>query len=510
MASKYVDIASIIQVIGCVYNNPKILDYSDKYFISESDFPDEFHRIAFGAIYKVHELGAEKVSLENICDFLASRPKSEAIFKKEKGEEWILKAAAASSQETFDYYYNRMKKFSLLRAYDNCGIDVSDIYDMDNILDTSKKQRQEENLDNSTLIEIAQKVDQKIDQIKMDYVDNTFGDAMQAGFGIDDLLADLQQHPDVGLPLYGSLINSVTRGARLKKLYLRSAPTGTGKTRSMIADLCNIGANMIYDMTFGWIKNGNAEPTLYITTEQEIGEIQTMMLAFLSGVEEEHIINYKFEGDEKERVLKARDILKQSPIYIVELPDFSLQDVENIIKFNIRENNVSYIFFDYLMTSLKILEEITRRSGGVKIREDNILFMMSRRLKDIANEHGVFILTATQLNAGWKEEEIPDQNLLRGAKSIADSIDLGMIILPVFQKDLESLQSILSTNSFDTPNIKISIYKNRRGKYRAVYLWCKANLGTCRIDPMFCTGYDYSIISINDLKIQLADEESAF
>lgn len=162
------------------------------------------------------------------------------------------------------------------------------------------------------------------------------------------------------------------------------------------------------------------------------------------------------------------------------------------------------------MTSLKILEEITRRSGGVKIREDNILFMMSRRLKDIANEHGVFILTATQLNAGWKEEEIPDQNLLRGAKSIADSIDLGMIILPVFQKDLESLQSILSTNSFDTPNIKISIYKNRRGKYRAVYLWCKANLGTCRIDPMFCTGYDYSIISINDLKIQLADEESAF
>ena len=101
---------------------------------------------------------------------------------------------------------------------------------------------------------------------------------------------------------------------------------------------------MIYDMTFGWIKNGNAEPTLYITTEQEIGEIQTMMLAFLSGVEEEHIINYKFEGDEKERVLKARDILKQSPIYIVELPDFSLQDVENIIKFNIRENNVSYVF----------------------------------------------------------------------------------------------------------------------------------------------------------------------
>ena len=52
---------------------------------------------------------------------------------------------------TFDYYYGRLKKFSLLRAFDNCGIDVSDIYDIDNILDVKKKQLQEEMLDNATL-----------------------------------------------------------------------------------------------------------------------------------------------------------------------------------------------------------------------------------------------------------------------------------------------------------------------------------------------------------------------
>ena len=53
--------------------------------------------------------------------------------------------------EAFDYYYGRLKKFSLLRAYDNYGVDVSDIYDADNILDTGKKQLQEDLLDNSTL-----------------------------------------------------------------------------------------------------------------------------------------------------------------------------------------------------------------------------------------------------------------------------------------------------------------------------------------------------------------------
>lgn len=101
----------------------------------------------------------------------------------------------------------------------------------------------------------------------------------------------------------------------------------------MIADSCYIACNKIYDDTFGsWIKNGIQEPVLYITTEQDKNEIQTMMLAFLSNVNEEHIIYNEYQGNEKERVIEAAKILKDSPLYIRELPDFSLQDVENEIK----------------------------------------------------------------------------------------------------------------------------------------------------------------------------------
>jgi hypothetical protein len=92
------------------------------------------------------------------------------------------------------------------------------------------------------------------------------------------------------------------------------------------------------------------------------------------------------------------------------------------------------------------------------------------RLKDIANEYGVFILSGTQLNGDWKEADTPDQNLLRGAKSIADSIDLGMHILPATQKDFENMETVLAANTFDKPNVKLSIYKNRRGRYKGVYL----------------------------------------
>ena len=498
-----------MQVIGNVYNNPQLLDFTDKYTITEEDFADEFHRIAFGAIYKIYELGADKITLENISDFFSSRPKSGAIFKQNKGEEWLLKIAENCIPEAFDYYYCRMKKFSLLRAYDKYGVDVSDIYDADNILDTKKKQQQEDILDNSTLEQIADKVENKIEGIRLQYVDDSFGQAIQAGDDIDGLIDRLKEHPEVGTPLYGPLINTVTRGARLKKFYLRSAATGVGKTRAMIADACYIACDKIYDERFGWIHNGVSEPTLFIATEQDKEEIQTMMLAFLSEVNEEHILNGQYIGDEEDRVREAARILKNSPLYIEELADFSLKDVEDKIKKNIRDNGIKYAFFDYIHTSMKILEEITRRSGGVKLREDNILFMLSTRLKDICNQYGIFIMSSTQLNSDYQQSETPDQNLLRGAKSIADRIDYGSILLGVRDEDLVKLDKVLSTNVFDKPTIKMSIYKNRRGRYKGLYLWCKADLGCCRIKPMFATTYDYEMIPIDDIKIIL-EEESAF
>jgi hypothetical protein len=40
MASKYIDMTAITQVIGCVYNRPELLDITDKYHITDEDFTD--------------------------------------------------------------------------------------------------------------------------------------------------------------------------------------------------------------------------------------------------------------------------------------------------------------------------------------------------------------------------------------------------------------------------------------------------------------------------------------
>ena len=79
----------------------------------------------------------------------------------------------------------------------------------------------------------------------------------------------------------------------------------------------------------------------------------------------------------------------------------------------------------------------------------------------------------------YVESETPDQNLLRGAKSIADKIDFGAILLNVKATDLEALSKILSANTFDNPTIKLSVYKNRRGRYKDWKTPAQVEFGAC-------------------------------
>ena len=512
MASvKYVDIPAIAQVIGGVYINNSFLDNED-YFFCEEDFTEDFHRILFEAIINLHNLGVKKIDLNSIEDYLEQRPKKKATFLANKGAEYLQNLEGKTQIAAFDYYYNRMKKMTLLREYQKIGMDCSWLYDINNIFDVKKKQAQEDWLDSTPLAEIADIIDKRIMDIRLKHVDDADEGAQQAGEGGLELLDRLRQIPELGYPMFGPLVNAVHRGARLKKFYLRSAATGVGKTRAMIADACSIACDEIYSLEEKrWIPNGTKEPTIFISTEQEIDEIQTMMYAFLSGVDEEHIITGEYLVGEWERVVYAAKLLEKCPLFIQQLPDFSLQDIENTIKRGIRDHGVKYIFFDYIHTSMKILSEVSSKTGVKGLREDNILFMISIRLKDLCNQYGVFILTATQLNADYVSAQQYDQNLLRGAKAIADKIDCGMIMLEVSQEDLTTLDPILKKEGLEAPTIKISVYKNRRGRYKSVLLWCRANRGTCRIEPMFMTNYQYQLIPIEDLKINVKPKvESVF
>ena len=508
MKSNYIDTKAIIQVIGSLYMNTELLD-DDQYKFNPEDFPQEFHRIMFGSIYNLHALGAKHITINAIEDYLEQREKKYAVYKSCNGAEWLEQCTEVVSVATFNYYYQRLKKFTLLRMYTNAGVDVTPYYDPNNVMDMKKKQQQEDWLDNHTINEIADIINDKIEDIKLNYAENSSDDIREASDAQDTLLEDLLKTPNVGYPMCGKYINKIFRGARFGCVFLRSAPTNFGKSRLMVADACNFACDELYDTeTQTWISNGTQEPTIYITTEQSIDEIQTMMWAFIAGVPEDHILENKYEEGELERIKRAINIIKNSPLYIKELPDFSLQDIESTVKLGIRKYNIRYICFDYIHSSIKILSEISGKANVKGLREDNVLFMMSVRLKDIARQYGVFILTSTQLNGDYIESKSYDQNLLRGAKAIADKVDAGMIMLPVTDQDRESIKLFCDKNGFHIPNLKISIYKNRRGRYNHIFLWCYTDLGICRINPIFVTSYLYEPIEMEDLVINVKPHEN--
>lgn len=505
--SRYIDIPSIVQVIGCVYQNPNLLD-NESYHFTLNDFVEEFHKVIFGSIYNLHQLGATKITSSTIEDYLEQRPKKLAIYKANNGEEYLKKISEISQLAAFNFYYHRMKKMTLLRAYnEKVGMDLSSFYDVDNIFDQKKKQKQEDWLDNHTEEEIADIINDKIDDIRLKYVDAVTGDdIIKASDGAEELWSELQTTPDIGYPLYGNLINTITRGARLGKFYLRSAATNVGKSRAMVADCCNIACNELYDTaTNQWISNGTKEPSIYVMTEQIFSEVQTMMWSFIAAVPEDHILTNKYEPGEIERIIHAQEIIKQSPLYLKQLHDFSLKDIENLIKLAVRKFDVRYVFLDYIHSSMKILSEVSSRASVKGLREDNVLFMISVRLKDLATEYGIFIMSSTQLNADYVNANVYDQNLLRGAKAIADKVDYGSIMLRLNEADQEAIEELIKTKGWEMPNLKISVYKNRRGRYNHLLLWCNADLSICRINPLFATTYNYELIEMEDYKINVIE-----
>ncbi len=150
---------------------------------------------------------------------------------------------------------------------------------------------------------------------------------------------------------------------------------------------------------------------------------------------------------------------------------------------------------------MQLLAEIASISNGMKIREDQILFMLSTRLKEMANNLGIFIQSATQLSGDYLEGEL-NQTLLRGAKSIADRLDVGIIGTKIRPIDEELVEKFVESGYFK-PNYVMSFYKVRRGKYAGTKLWCDIDLGTCRCRGLFLTDSTNQPIGIDATSIRI-------
>lgn len=486
-----------IQVLGCLIKQPMLL-LDEKYRLDIEDFPERFHQILYGCIDNLVKQGVQDINSINIDDYLSKFPRQHKVFEDNKGMEYVENAVDLAQLENFDYYYQTFRKFGLLNQLQKKGFDTTIIYDP-NVIDVDQQAEMQKQFDRLSVQDIFTRYELSISELKEVYDSSSESTGVQAADGMMALKEQYKEAPEVGVPFNSGKLTTIARGRRLKKVYLKSSPSGFGKTRVSIGDAIHISVPFFYDSNINeWINTGCCVPTLFITTELEVDEIQSLVMAYVSGVPEEHILDGKYLKGEEERVDRAIEFINDSPLFIEQIPNFDIGDIENTIKKYKLKYQVGYVFFDYIFSSIKILSEVASKTKGVKMREDNVLLMFADRMKTLANTLNIHIDTSTQVNGEWRNAKEADMNLIRNSKAIADKVDLGMILLPVSEADRLGIESIVArTQDFlPQPNLVFHIYKNRRGKLNHIRLFVYFDYSTCRTTDLFVTDNKYNLIDV--------------
>lgn len=514
------DQSASLYVLSCLMRDP-LLFQDEKYAFVKTDFYKPLQQIVFFAVYNMAQNGAEKITPQDVDTYLSSYESQYAYYKANNGFEFILqcyKTTEGSDRSQFGHYYEILKKFSVLRDLESIGINTSRYFNPSNILNQDAEL---EKLNKMSIETILNDVRGRIVNIENRHVGKDEGTASNIAAGMRELVNDLKEHPEVGLPLDGEVFNYATRGARLGKMYIFSAPSGGGKTRCLVDNACVL--SMPYIGRDGKIVvRGRADGTdyqkvCYIATEQGKDEIQTLVLAHVSGVSESKILLSQYSDEDWERIKLALNIIdKYADNFILDcIPDPSIAMLKARLTKYIVQDNINYIFYDYIFSSPGLVNEF----AASELREDVVLMMLSNSLKELAMTYNIFLMSATQLNDGWAKKAVGprDQNCIRGSKAIVDKADIGAIGVALSEEEKGQIEALwneikkkaaneLATKQDLTeedkelrqiivkvpyPNQVIDLYKNRRGELKAIKIFRYFDFGTCRATDLFVTDGSY-------------------
>lgn len=494
-----------IQIIGCLLKQPSILGQTDKYALSLADFHNTFYRKVFGIIFNLYERGAKSVSAIDIENVLKENPTNWAVWEKENGHEFLDDAETLSDLGNFDYYYNRMKKVNLLFELKKLGYDTSRFYVETIITDDDKKIN--ELFDALKPQDIVNALRRQITSAETRAGVTQENKVETANFKVAQLIQTLKNEPDTGARLQGKIFNTMVRGARKGKFYLRTASSGIGKSRTMVGDACYLAYPIRYDNEKqAWEWAGACEKVLYIATEQELDEIQTMIVAYLSGVNENKILFGTYDSEEEKRIQKAIWLMDtySDNLTLARMANPNISQLQYMLRQQALENDIGYVFYDYIFSNPALLNEFR----DLRIREDVALGLMGSALKDLAVELNVFILSSTQTNAQVEVggRQIKNESVIRGARSLADKADMGCIMARPTDEEIHKLETLSNIR----PNLVTDIYKMRRGKYTQVRIWSLVDLGTCRRTDLFATDQFFKRVDIGELKQEYVMEDTTW
>lgn len=479
-----VDRHTMIQVLGSLMQKPEIFSDVDKYCFDVDQFNNPLDRYIYSAIFNLYVNGAEQIHVNDIDNYLQQNNYAKELLEKENGLSFLQDCETLSELNNFDYYYNKFKKINLVRALQMSKNDIDGVY-CENVLD-DRFTEINENFERMSVQDILNKFKGKLEVLEKKYVINSLVEESSPAMTIRERVKSWKQQPEIGCMLQGEIFNTITRGGRKGKLYLRSAGSGVGKTRSMVGDACNLAYPIRYDpITRQWVETGNCEKVLYIMTEQDTEEIDTMIMAYLTGYNED-VFTYGTFDENDPRVLAAMDIMEKysENMNYARIPDPCSSVVKNLIRRRYLQDGIENYFYDYIFSSPAMLNEY--RDLG--IREDVALRLFTTSLKNVTVELNIFMMTSTQISNDEENKNggFRDFRNIRGSRAIVDLVDFACIMSRPSIEELNAVSGFKQSFGY-APNLVTDVFKNRRGRWVMIRIWSYWDAGTCRKYDLFVT-----------------------
>lgn len=221
-------------LLGSLYVKPTLFDSPEMASLSEADFVNKMHKVTYSIMFNLYSIGHTKFSEGVIASYLKGRPQISQFFTKAndndepQGYSYLEKLSQTGDPAYFTPAFDMTKKMTLLRNLYHNGVDVSRFLDWD-ATDQKVIESQRAWLENTSIKDIAGEIGDSIDRIMNIATNGATVRSLQAGDNIEELIASLQENPDYGLPSYVEMKDTITRGNRMGKFYLYSAPTGGGR-----------------------------------------------------------------------------------------------------------------------------------------------------------------------------------------------------------------------------------------------------------------------------------------
>ena len=129
--NQQVDKRAIFLLLGCYCNDSSFVT-NEKYATSEIDYPEDFHRFIWAAIYNISKSKMiKKITPIDIENELINFEKAYSVWKQYNGWKYIEEAIDATKDLIYniDKYYDDVKKYSILRSASNdLKMDINFLY----------------------------------------------------------------------------------------------------------------------------------------------------------------------------------------------------------------------------------------------------------------------------------------------------------------------------------------------------------------------------------------------